>query len=82
VAKSAGKSLEIPAEFPETQKSVGNYSERQNSQEKPWEYLRNFLKYQNPQEMSLKCKIRRKILGYTCGFSWSTKIRRKCVMSR
>jgi hypothetical protein len=41
VAKSAGKSLE---EFPETQKSVGNYSERQNPQEKPWEYLRIFFR--------------------------------------
>jgi hypothetical protein len=40
----------------------------QNPQEKPWEYLRIFLKTLNPQEMSSKCKIRRKILKNTCGF--------------
>jgi hypothetical protein len=40
VQKSAGKSLGIPAEFPKTKKSAGNYSELQNPQKKPYEYLR------------------------------------------
>jgi hypothetical protein len=35
VVKSAGKSLRIPVEFPETQKFAGNDYEWQNLQEKP-----------------------------------------------
>jgi hypothetical protein len=35
VPKSAGKSLEIPAEFPETKESAGNSFEWLNPQENP-----------------------------------------------
>ncbi|MCI27257.1 hypothetical protein A2U01_0048455 [Trifolium medium] len=42
------------------QKSAGKSSGCKNPQEKPWKYLRNFLKQKNPQEITLSGKIRRK----------------------
>jgi hypothetical protein len=35
VAKSAGKTLAIPTDFSEIEKSAGNYSKWKNPQEKP-----------------------------------------------
>jgi hypothetical protein len=38
VTKSAGKTLEISAEFPETPKSAGKWSGCKIPQKIPWEY--------------------------------------------
>jgi hypothetical protein len=42
----------IPADFPRNVKFAGNYFLGSNPQENPWEYLRIFLKTQNPQEIT------------------------------
>jgi hypothetical protein len=51
--------LEISAEFPETPKSAGKWSGCKIPQKIPWEYLRIFLKHQNPQVILHNDQIRR-----------------------